>query len=123
MRLPFFLLAFAACSDKDTELRAPTADASVDVVLIDPGHQDHSGHSTTCETIGRTGGADTCLLFAYCGHSHFQLDCAARFTCVCSQPEIDGGPTKQIVAQPIFCESAPSDLKPAFAAAQTACGW
>jgi len=120
-------LLLGACSDKDTELRMP-ADASFDVVLIDPteaggGHEGHTGHATTCETIGRTGGADTCLLFAYCGHSHFQLDCAARFTCVCSEPEVDGGPTKQIVAQSIFCESVPSDLKPAFAAAQAACGW
>jgi hypothetical protein len=85
---------------------------------------DHANHDPgTCETVGRTGGTDTCLLFAYCGHRHFQIDCAARFTCICSEPEVDGGAAKEIVAEPTFCESPSTDLKAAFDAAGHACGW
>ena len=121
-----WLLALAACSERFTPSESPldgstAPPAIVDAAMENEGHGDHDGG--TCETIGRTGGADTCQLFAYCGHRHFVVDCAARFTCVCSEPEIDGGPTSEIAAQPIYCESAPTDLTPAFAAARAACGW
>jgi hypothetical protein len=50
-------------------------------------------------------------------------ECAARFTCLCSEPEIDGGATKRVAAQPAFCESPAPELASAFAAARRACGW
>lgn len=115
-------ILLVACGDRDTEVRRP-ADASFDVVLVDPAEAGAHAHGATCDTIGRTGATDACLLFAYCGHRQFELDCSARFTCSCSEVGIDGGPTKTVVADPIYCESDPADLRGAFDRARSACGW
>jgi hypothetical protein len=128
---PFVVVAMlaASCSDRFAADEPIGGDAGVgdgaDVaapVDASPEHDEHHAAAAQCDTFGRTGEGDTCKLFAYCGHGEFDLDCTARFTCICSQPEVDGG-TKQIAAQPIFCESAANDLKSAFAAAHQACGW
>jgi hypothetical protein len=128
VRVSLLSIALVACSEPFVTSE-PVVDAAVDDAGIDAGapdaaseHDEH-GDGGACDTVGRTGAADTCKLFAYCGHRHFEVDCAARFTCVCSEPEIDGGPTKQIVAQPVFCESSASDMNAAFDAARRACGW
>jgi hypothetical protein len=126
----FFVMLAGACSDRfaatEPGLDADAGDAGADVsAAVDAASEldEHHAAAAECDTFGRTGEGDTCRLFAYCGHGEFDVDCSARFTCICSQPEVDGGATKQIAAQPIFCESAANDLKSAFAAAHQACGW
>ena len=121
-----FVVALTACSERFTPLEPPVDAQAAEPPPIDASTErdDHDAHDGgACETIGRTGGSDTCLLFEYCGHRHFELDCSARFTCVCSEPEIDGGATKQIAAEPIYCESPVTEISSAFAAARRACAW
>lgn len=119
--------ALVACSDRFASDEQAPIDASTDASEASDASSDvvdeHAAHAAACDTIGRTGASDTCKLFAYCGHQSFEVDCSARFTCICSEPDLDGGPTKQVVAEPIFCGSADNDLKSAFAAAHRACGW
>ena len=125
MRRALLFLLCVACSEPFAPIEPPLVveDASPpDASTPDAPHDEHEA-GAACETIGRTGAADTCLLFATCGHRRFELDCSARFTCLCSEPDVDGGPTKQIAAQPAFCESPSSDLRPAFEAARRACAW
>jgi hypothetical protein len=122
VRAAWLGLALVACSDRFTS--DVPGDASVDAEVdagVDAGHDAHDAGA--CETVGRTGAADTCLLFAYCGHRHFEVDCAARFTCVCSEPDVDAGSTKTVAAEPIFCGSPTTDLGSAFAAARRACAF
>lgn len=122
MRRALLLVVLAACSQPFTPIE-PVIEPDVRVEDAGADHDAHDG-GAGCETIGRTGGTDTCLLFAYCGHRRLELDCSTRFTCVCSEAEIDGVPkTTQIAAQPAFCESPSPDLRPAFEAARRACRW
>jgi hypothetical protein len=118
-------IGLAACSgDPAANAYSTASDAAPDAASdAAADHDEHHGDPGACETIGRTGGSDTCLLFAFCGHRHLQLDCSARFTCVCSEPDVDGGPTKEVVAEPIFCEGASTDLGSALEAATRACGF
>jgi hypothetical protein len=117
---PFASLDPVVDAGGDSSLDSSSADAGTLDAASD--HETH-GDGGVCETVGRTGAADTCKLFAYCGHRHFEVDCTARFTCICSEPEVDGGATKQIVAHPTYCESPAADMNAAFEAARRACGW
>jgi hypothetical protein len=95
-------------------------------------HAGHAGHArpardAPCEKVGLTGGAKDCLLFADCGHAHFQIDCT-RADGTCSCPRTEKGVSRRVPYRETFCVlpdgGAPSDgLRSMLAAARRECDW
>jgi hypothetical protein len=119
-----------SCRDRHAPHAHDDADASPAAPSDHAGHAGHGGHAghaaDVCEKIGLTGGPGACLLFAHCGHAHFQIDCTSGGnTCACAGS--DGAP-RSIPYDAAFCalpdSGAPSDgLKIMMAHARAACGF